>query len=107
MFGHQAPSQFMNGLRSEVENSLDVDIDAILKSIKKEAKEIEESNTSTIVDAPSHGHLEFCSCVLSAYNNLLPVKSNDERSQQLINADFTFINARHLQRQSRPSKGYF
>ena len=84
MFGHQAPSQFMNGLRSEVENSLDVDIDAMLKSIKKEAKEIEESNTSTIVDAPSHGHLEFCSCVLSAYNNLLPVIGNKESTAEFL-----------------------
>ena len=84
MFGHQAPSQFMNGLRSEVENSLDVDIDAMLKSIKKEAKEIEESNTSTIVDAPSHGHLEFCSYVLSAYNNLLSVIGNKESTTEFL-----------------------
>jgi len=72
MFGHQAPNQFMSGLKSEVENSLDIDTDTLLQSIKKEAKEIEETNASSIVDAPSHGHLELCSSVLSAYNNLLP-----------------------------------
>jgi hypothetical protein len=39
MFGHQAPSQFMNGLRSAIEDSLEVDADAVINSIKKEAKE--------------------------------------------------------------------
>ena len=84
MFGHQAPSQFMNGLRSAIEDSLEVDADAVINSIKKEAKEIEESNSSSIVDAPSHGHLELCSRVMSAYNNLLPVIGDKDSTLEFI-----------------------
>ena len=84
MFGHQAPSQFMNGLRSAIEDSLEVDADAVINSIKKEAKEIEESNSSSIVDAPSHGHLELCSNVMSAYNNLLPVIGDKDSTLEFI-----------------------
>ena len=84
MFGHQAPSQFMNGLRSEIMGSLEVDADEVIDSIKKEAKEIEESNASSIVDAPSHGHLELCSTILSAYNNLLPVIGDREPTVEFI-----------------------
>jgi len=84
MFGHQAPSQFLNGLKSEIKDSLEVDSDSMIESIKKEAKEIEESNASSIVDAPSHGHLELCSSILSAYNNLLPVIGDRESTVEFI-----------------------
>lgn len=83
-FGHQATSQFMAGLKSEVDDSLDVDTKSIIDSIKKEAKEIEEANTSAIVDAPSHGHLELCSSVISAYNNLLPVIGDQNSTVEFI-----------------------
>jgi len=76
--------EFMSGLKSEIKNSLDIDTDSITESIKKEAKEIEESNASTVVDAPSHGHLELCSSVLSAYNNLLPVIGTKESTCDFI-----------------------
>jgi hypothetical protein len=84
MFGHQAPSQFMNGLRSEITDSLEVDADEVIDSIKKEAKEIEKQNESSIVDAPSHGHLEFCSKVLAAYNTLLPIMGDKESTSEFI-----------------------
>lgn len=84
MFGHQAPGQFLSGLRSGIKNSLEVDADALIESIKKEAKEIEEANASSIVDAPSHGHLELCSSVLSAYNNLLPLLGDKESTADFI-----------------------
>ena len=84
MFGHQAPSQFMNGLRSEIMGSLEVDADEVIDSIKKEAKEIEKQNESSIVDAPSHGHLEFCSNVLAAYNTLLPIIGDKESTSEFI-----------------------
>ena len=84
MFGHQAPSQFMSGLSSEIKDSLEVDCDPMIESITKEAKEIDESNASSIVDAPSHGHLELCSSVLSAYNNLLPVIGDKDSTIEFI-----------------------
>ena len=83
-FGHQAPSQFMAGLKSEIDKSLQIDTKSLIKSIKEEAKEIEESNTSSIVDAPSHGHLELCSTVMSAYNNLLPVIGDRDKTVEFI-----------------------
>ncbi len=84
MFGHQAPSQFMSGLKSEINNSLEVDTNSVIDSINKQAKEIEESNASSIVDAPSHGHLELCSRVMSAYNNLLPVIGDKDSTLEFI-----------------------
>ncbi len=84
MFGHQAPSQFMNGLKSEIKDSLEVDADTVVDSIKKEAKEIEKQNESSIVDAPSHGHLELCSSVMSAYNNLLPEIGDKDKTVEFI-----------------------
>ncbi len=83
-FGHVATSQFLNGLKSEIQNSLDIDTNSMIESIKKEAKEIEQSNASTVVDAPSHGHLELCSSILSAYNNLLPVIGSKESTFEFI-----------------------
>ncbi|MEX1000336.1 MAG: hypothetical protein WD000_10345 [Thermodesulfobacteriota bacterium] len=53
-------------------------------SPNKQAKEIEESNASSIVDAPSHGHLELCSRVMSAYNNLLPVIGDKDSTLEFI-----------------------
>ena len=92
-FGHQAPNQFVGGLKSEIDNSLQVDTKSLIKSIKEEAKEIEESNTSSIVDAPSHGHLELCSTVMSAYNNLLPVLGDQNSTLEFISkAMMTGVN---------------
>ena len=84
LFGHQAPSQFMAGLKSEIKDSLDVDTDAVMASIRKEAKEIEETNASSIEDAPSHGHVELCSSVISAYKNLLPILGEKEKTLEFI-----------------------
>lgn len=83
-FGHQAPSQFLAGLKSEIDSSLEVDTDSLIKTIKNRAKEIEESNASTVVDAPSHGHLELCSRVMSSYNCLLPVVGDKDKTVAFI-----------------------
>ena len=83
-FGHQAPSQFVAGLKSEVDDSLEVDTDTLINTIKRQAKEIEKQNKSSIVDAPSHGHLELCSSVMAAYNNLLPIIGDKESTLEFI-----------------------
>ena len=93
LFGHQAPSQFLEGLKSQINDSLDVDTDALMASIKKEAKDFENSNASSVVDAPSHGHVEFCSSVISAYNNLLPILGKKEKTFEFISkAMMTGVN---------------
>ena len=84
VFGHQATSQFMAGLKSEMNDSLEVDTDSMIESIKKEAKEIEDANTASIVDAPSHGHVELCSSVIAAYNKLIPVLGSQEATLEFI-----------------------
>ena len=83
VFGHVASAKFMSGLKSEMKN-LGIDTSSMIDSIKKEAKEIEHSNASTVSDAPSEGHLELCSKILSAYNNLLPVLGTKESVYQFI-----------------------
>ena len=83
VFGHVASAKFMNGLKSEMKN-LGIDTGSMIEAIKKDAKEIEQSNASTVVDAPSQGHLELCSKILSAYNNLLPVLGTKESVYQFI-----------------------
>ena len=93
VFGHQATSQFIAGLKSEMNDSLEVDTDSIIASIKKGAKEIEDANTSSIVDAPSHGHVELCSSVISAYNILLPILGDKEKTLEFISkAIMTGVN---------------
>lgn len=93
MFGHQAPSQFLSALKSDIGEKLEVDAAALISSIKTDAKKIEETNASTIVDAPSHGHLELCSSVISAYNNLLPVIEDQNSTLDFIsNAMMTGVN---------------
>lgn len=84
LFGHQAPSQFITGLRSEINDSLEADTDSVIASIQKEAKEIEKANSSSIEDAPSHGHVELCSAVIAAYNNLLPILGEKEKTLEFI-----------------------
>ena len=83
VFGHMASAKFMKGLKSEMKN-LGVDTGSMIDSIKKEAKEIEQSNASTVQDAPSQGHLELCSKILSAYNHLLPVLGTKESTYDFI-----------------------
>lgn len=84
VFGHVAPLEFMGGLKSEIDSRLRTDTDELLASIKREAREIESRNASTVVDAPSHGHLELCSTVLSAYSNLKPFFSTQEETCAFI-----------------------
>ncbi|NIU85961.1 MAG: hypothetical protein GWN56_01260, partial [Nitrosopumilaceae archaeon] len=84
VFGHQATSKFMAGLKSEMNDSLEVDTTSMLESIKKEAKEIEVANTASIVDAPSHGHVELCSSVIAAYNKLIPVIGTQEATLEFM-----------------------
>lgn len=74
----------MNGLKAEIEDSLDADSDSVIKAIKEEAKNIENVDSGLVKDAPSHGHLEFCSYILSAYNNLLPLIGDKESTVELI-----------------------
>ncbi|GJM16228.1 MAG: hypothetical protein DHS20C13_15550 [Thermodesulfobacteriota bacterium] len=93
LFGHQAPNQFITGLKSEVDDSLELDTDALINKIKSEAKEIEKQNESSIVDAPSHGHLELCSTVMAAYNSLLPIIGDKESTLEFISkAMMTGVN---------------
>lgn len=92
-FGHQAPSQFLAGLKSEVDDSFEVDTDALIHTIKRQAKEIEKQNESSTVDAPSHGHLELCSSVMAAYNSLLPIIGDKESALEFISkAMMTGVN---------------
>lgn len=84
IFGHVAPMEFLGGLESEIQNSLTIKAASAIEEIKKEAKKIEESYISSIVDAPSHGHLELCSSLLSAYRILLPVIGTQEDTLNLI-----------------------
>ncbi len=83
VFGHLATSQFMTGLKSEID-SLDVDTSSIMESIKKEAKEIDEANASSVVDSPFHGHVELRSGVIAAYNKLIPVIGIQESTLEFI-----------------------
>ena len=93
VFGHQAVSQFTAGLKSEISNSLDIDTNSMIESIQKGAKEIEEANASSAVDAPSRGHVELCSSLISAYNNLLPVIGDRESTLEFISkAMMTGVN---------------
>ena len=84
VFGHVAPMEFMGGLKKEIENSLSVDAGSTIEEIKKGAKKIEESYMSSVVDAPSHGHLELCSSLLSAYKTLLPAVGTHEDTTELL-----------------------
>ncbi len=84
VFGHQAPGQFLDGLRSGIKDSLDADPDAVIKAIKEEAKNIENVDSGLVQDAPSRGHLELCSSVLSAYNNLLPLIGDKESTVEFL-----------------------
>lgn len=84
VFGHVAPMEFIAGLKSEITKSLEINPDSTIETIKKGAKEIEELNASSVVDAPSRGHLELCSSVLSAYNHLLPVIGTKESTLEFI-----------------------
>lgn len=68
VFGHQASGKFLSRLKSEIKNSPEVDTDALIQDIKKEAKQIEGSIASSIEDSPSNGHLELCSIVLVKYD---------------------------------------
>ncbi len=83
VFGHVASAKFISGLKSEI-NNLGIDTGSMIESIKKESKEIEQANASTVIDAPSHGHLELCSNILSAHNNLLPVLGTKESTYEFI-----------------------
>ena len=74
----------MAGLKSNIKESLQVDPDETIASIKEEAKRIEDSNASTVVDAPSHGHLELCSSVMSSYNVLLPIIGDKDSTAEFI-----------------------
>ncbi|MEQ9618505.1 MAG: L-2-amino-thiazoline-4-carboxylic acid hydrolase [Deltaproteobacteria bacterium] len=56
----------------------------MITAIKEDAKTIEKSDTALIKDAPSHGHLELCSIILSAYNNLLPVIGDRDSTLEFI-----------------------
>lgn len=74
----------MNGLESEIKDSLKADPVKILAAIREDAKALEKSDTGLIKDAPSHGHLELCSIILSAYNTLLPVIGDKESTLEFI-----------------------
>ncbi len=70
-----------------------MDTNSTIEAIRKEAKEIEEANASSVVDAPSHGHIELCSAVISAYNNLLPILGEKEKTLEFISkAMMTGVN---------------
>ena len=83
MFGHQAPAQFINGLKAEVGSSLKMNPDPIILSIKSESQSIKQANLHLIKDAVSEGHLELTSMILGAYRIL-----NDVLGDQAQTVDF-------------------
>ena len=76
---------FINGLRAELNEMPGVDTDVMIKSVRDGAASLVEANRALVKDAPSHGHLELCSAVLSAYKNLSSMSGDDVGAVDTIN----------------------
>lgn len=84
VLGHRATQLFLNGLRSEIKTRLNKNPSPIIKKIKEEARKIQLYDNKLIEDAPSRGHLELTSHILSAYRVLLPEVGIDKATIQLL-----------------------
>ncbi len=84
VFGHQARSLFVKGLRWEIIRALEKEPKPIIEEIRQEAEAIEEQEKGAIEDGPSHGHVEFCAVVLGAYRVLLPVLGDQDTTTVFI-----------------------
>jgi hypothetical protein len=52
VFGHQAPDLFLNGLTSEIKESLNISPAPVIRTVKAEALKLKESNINLVKDSP-------------------------------------------------------
>ncbi|MGB7292405.1 MAG: L-2-amino-thiazoline-4-carboxylic acid hydrolase [Thermodesulfobacteriota bacterium] len=84
VFGHRARQLFLNGLRSEIRTRLNKNPSPMIREIREEARRIQSCDEKLIEDAPSRGHLELTSHIVTAYRVLLPEVGAQKATIQLL-----------------------
>ncbi len=84
VFGHQAPKRFYRGLIIEIKEQLLQDPIPIVEKIEERAEDIKNIDIDMAIDPPSLGHVELCSSILAAYQELLPVLGSKEATLQFV-----------------------